>query len=90
MQECPLSIHLPTVHTETPAFTTACPEICEIMAHNKEHTEHYSFFTDSIQLYFCKTGVSIQLKKSYGSAALYMFLWLNMTSNRQCPEALIQ
>lgn len=86
MQEFPLSLLLPAVHTEPPAFTTAHAEVCAIMALNKEHKEHGSFFSDSIYLY--KIGVSIQCLKEVlpFCSTLYGFC-LNMTSNRQCPEA---
>lgn len=91
VQEFPLSLLLPAVHTEPPAFTTACAEFCVIMGHNKEHKEHCPFFADSIQLYVYKTGVSVQCLKEVVEfcSTLYVFC-LNMTSNRQCPKAVIQ
>lgn len=71
MQEFPLSLLLPAVHTEPPAFTTAHAEVCAIMALNKEHKEHDSFF----QIAFFSTkqeSLFSVLKKSYRFAALYM------------------
>lgn len=90
MQECPLSLLLPAVHTEPPALSTARAEVCAIMAHYKEHKEHCSFFAGSVQLYLYKTGVSIQCLTEVLQfcSTLYVFC-LNMTSNRQYPEAVI-
>lgn len=83
MQEFSLSLLLPAVHTEPPAFTTACAEVCVIMAHNKEHKEHCSFFADSIQLYLWKTGASIQCLKEVLTVLQHFICFLSKYDQQQ-------